>query len=48
MNDKSIENVFKKFENKHRVWQAFINDSFLSQDMKKHYQNMIIQKFDQT
>jgi len=47
MNDKSIENVFKKFEQLQDKWHAFIDLSFLSKEFKESYHNMIIKKFKQ-
>jgi len=47
MNDKSIENVFKKFEKLQDKWHIFIDISFLSKEFKANYHNMIIQKFKQ-
>lgn len=47
MNDKSIENVFKKFDQLQDKWLAFIDLSFLSNEFKERYHNMIIKKFKQ-
>lgn len=47
MNDKSIENVFKKFEMLRDKWQPFIDSSFLSKEFKERYHNMISEKFKQ-
>ncbi len=45
MNDKSIENVFKKFEKLQNIWHQFIEESFLSEEFKESYHKMIIDKF---
>ena len=45
MNDKAIENVFKKFEKLQDKWHSFIDLSFISEDLKEGYRNMIIEKF---
>ncbi len=47
MNDKSIENVFKKFGQLQDKWHAFIDLSFLSREFKESYHNMVITKFKQ-
>ena len=47
MNDKSIENVFKKFEKLQNKWHILIDESFLSNDFKESYHNMIIGKYKQ-
>jgi len=47
MNDKSIENVFKKFESLQNKWQNLIHTSFLSNEFKENYRNMIKEKFNQ-
>lgn len=47
MNDKAIGNVFKKFEKLPKTWHQFIDESFLSPDMKEAYQKMITKKFKQ-
>lgn len=47
MNDKAIENVFKKFEQLQSKWHAFIDLSFLSNEFKENYHNIIIEKFNQ-
>lgn len=47
MNDKSIENVFKKFSKLQNIWHQFINESFLSDEFKENYHGMIIEKFNQ-
>jgi len=47
MNDKSIENVFKKFEKLQDKWHIFIDLSFLSNEFKESYHSMIIEKFNQ-
>lgn len=47
MNDKAIENVFKKFEKLQDKWHAFIDESFLSDEFKKNYQTMVVEKFKQ-
>ncbi len=47
MNDKSIENVFKKFEKLQNKWHNLIDDSFLSSEFKENYCNMIKEKFKQ-
>jgi serine/threonine-protein kinase HipA len=47
MNDKSIENVFKKFEKLQDKWHVFIDLSFLSNEFKESYHSMIIEKFNQ-
>lgn len=45
MNDKSIENVFKKFEKLQIIWHEFIETSFLDDHFKKAYHEMIERKF---
>lgn len=47
MNDKSIENVFKKFEKLQNKWHNLINESFLSNEFKENYHNMIKGKYKQ-
>lgn len=47
MNDKSIENIFKKFEKLQKTWHGFIEESFLSREYKENYSKMIIKKFKQ-
>jgi serine/threonine-protein kinase HipA len=47
MNDKSIENVFKKFERLVDKWHVFIDASFLSKKLKESYHNMIVEKYNQ-
>ena len=47
MNDKSIENVFKKFEKLQDKWHVFIDLSFISNEFKESYHSMIIEKFNQ-
>jgi len=47
MNEKSIENVFKKFEKLQKKWHILIDDSFLSNDLKENYHNLIIAKYKQ-
>ena len=47
MNDKSIENVFGKFEKLQNPWHKFINESFLSEKLKENYHKMITEKYKQ-
>jgi len=47
MNDKSIENVFKKFERLEDKWHVFIDTSFLSKKLKESYHNMVMEKYNQ-
>ena len=47
MNDKAIENVFKKFENLQNKWNTFIELSFLPKEYKENYKVMITKKFKQ-
>jgi len=47
MNDKSIENVFKKFEHLEDKWHVFIDASFLSKKLKESYHDMIVVKYNQ-
>ncbi len=47
MNEKSIENVFKKFEKLPTIWHEFINESFLNEELKEAYHTMIEEKFKQ-
>ena len=47
MNEKSIENVFKKFEKLLKIWHEFIDISFLNTELKERYHLMIEQKFKQ-
>lgn len=47
MNEKSIENVFKKFKKLPNVWHEFINKSFLNEKLKEVYHAMIEKKFKQ-
>lgn len=47
MNDKSIENVFGKFEKLQNPWHKFITDSFLSEKLKESYHKMITEKYKQ-
>ncbi|MFT6870206.1 MAG: serine/threonine-protein kinase HipA [Polaribacter sp.] len=47
MNDKSIENVFKKFEKLQNKWHTLIHESFLSNEFKEDYHIMIEEKYKQ-
>lgn len=47
MNNKSIENVFKKFEKLPAKWHEFIDKGFLNKKLKEAYQDMIENKFKQ-
>jgi serine/threonine-protein kinase HipA len=47
MNDKAIDNVFKKFEKLEDKWHNFIDMSFLPKTYKESYHRMIIKKFKQ-
>lgn len=47
INDKSIENIFSKFEKALESWYSLIDDSFLSDIFKEKYRNMINKKFKQ-
>lgn len=47
MNDKSIENVFRKFKKLQKIWHQFIDESFLSEEFQESYHKMIIEKFKQ-
>lgn len=47
MNDKSIENIFKRFEKLQNKWHSLIHESFLSDEFKENYHNMITEKFEQ-
>jgi len=47
MNDKAIENVFKKFKKLQNIWHEFIDKSFLTEEFKERYHKMIIEKFKQ-
>ena len=47
MNDKSIENVFQKFEKLQNIWHKFIGGSFLSEQFKENYHKMVDEKFKQ-
>jgi len=47
MNEKSIENVFKKFKNLLNIWHEFIEKSFLKKEFKEAYHEMIEVKFKQ-
>ncbi|MFT5877477.1 MAG: serine/threonine-protein kinase HipA [Dokdonia sp.] len=43
MNEKSIENVFEKFEKLQHKWHFFIDLSFLPNEFKESYHRMIIE-----
>ncbi len=45
INSKAIENIFVKFEKSKSNWEDLINKSFLSQELKMEYINMIKTKF---
>lgn len=45
MNDKTIDNIFKKFEKLPVKWHKFIDKSFLNDDLKTQYHAMIDKKF---
>jgi serine/threonine-protein kinase HipA len=47
MNDKSIDNVFRKFEKQQHNWISFINQSFLNEEFKEKYRDLIMRKFKQ-
>ena len=47
INDKSIENIFLKFEKALESWHSLIGDSFLNDNFKEKYYNMINKKFKQ-
>ena len=47
MKDKSIENIFQKFEKLQNLWHQFIDESFLPWEFKDNYHRMIIEKFKQ-
>ncbi len=47
MNNKSIENVFKKFARQQDKWHDLIDSSFLSEKFKENYHTMVIKKFKQ-
>jgi len=47
MNEKSIENVFKKFEKLPTIWYELIKESFLNEKLKEVYYTMIEEKFKQ-
>lgn len=46
MNDKSVENVLKKFEKLSIPRHELIERSFLNQKLKENYYEMIERKFD--
>lgn len=41
INTKASQNIFKKFEHMKPVWDEIIDKSFLSEEMKKRYKEMI-------
>jgi len=47
MNDKSIDNIFRKFEKLPPVWDKLIEKSFLSEERKMDYREMVEEKFKQ-
>lgn len=47
INDKSIENIFSKFEKTLVSWHSLIDNSFLNDKFKEQYHNLITQKFEQ-
>jgi serine/threonine-protein kinase HipA len=46
INSKAIENIFNKFGNSEEKWDEFINISFLPDDMKSSFQNLIKERFE--
>jgi len=47
VNDKTIDNIFKKFKKLPAKWHEFIDESFLNDDLKTQYHLMINEKFTQ-
>ncbi|WP_299361447.1 HipA domain-containing protein [Winogradskyella sp.] len=47
MNEKSIENVFNKFQKQRSKWYGLIDSSFLTDEFKENYRNLIDRKFEQ-
>lgn len=47
INDKSIENIFAKFEKAIESWYSLIDDSFVNETFKEKYCNMLNKKFEQ-
>jgi serine/threonine-protein kinase HipA len=44
MDQKSIENIFRRFENSLVSWENFIHTSFLPEEMKLKYIEMLTKK----
>ena len=47
INEKSIENIFSRFENDLTSWYSLIDDSFLNDTYKEKYHSLITKKFEQ-
>lgn len=47
IDEKTIENIFKKFQNTIDKWNSFIDISFLPKEMKKNYKELIKNRFEQ-
>lgn len=45
--NKSIENIFEKFQNSLSTWLDFIQISFISKEMKGSFIELILNKFKQ-
>lgn len=45
LENKVVENVFKKFHKLYGQWQSFVADSFLPEEMKEAYKAMLEEKF---
>jgi serine/threonine-protein kinase HipA len=46
INDKAVQNIFSKFGKMSAHWCKQLDSSFLSQEMKKKYKEMIQMKFE--
>jgi len=45
--DKSVENIFNKFQNSFLAWKAFIHISFIAEELKRSYIELIRNRFKQ-
>ena len=46
MNQKQIENIFKKLKNEHPAMKSIITNSFLSNEMKENYRDLLDERFE--
>ncbi|WMJ75121.1 HipA domain-containing protein [Cytophagaceae bacterium ABcell3] len=47
VNERAFKNIFNRFVKALPKWQEFIEESFLPEDMKEAYQEMLVKKFKQ-